>query len=60
LRKGSYITRFEEKVRAEGEILLKAVLNKKEDTYGTPKNIPNAVGGLLFVAQTQRRLTGPC
>ena len=36
----------------EGEKLLKGVLSKKEDMYGTLKNIPDAVEGLLSIAKT--------
>ena len=52
MRKDNYITSFEEKVRAEGEKLLRVVLSKKEDMYGTLKNIPDVVEGLLSIAKT--------
>ena len=50
--KDNYITSCEEKVRAEGEKLLRVVLSKKEDMYRTLKNIPNVVEGLLSIAKT--------
>ena len=52
MRKDNYITSFEEKVRAEGKKLLRVVLSKKEDMYGTLKNIPDVVEGLLSIAKT--------
>ena len=53
MRKDNYITSSEEKVCAEGEKLLRVVLSKKEDMYGTLKNIPDAVEGLLSIAKTE-------
>ena len=43
---------FKEKVHAESEKLLKGMLSKKEDMYGTLKNILDVVEGLLSIAKT--------
>ncbi|KAH0565909.1 hypothetical protein GP486_000689 [Trichoglossum hirsutum] len=50
LRKDSYITRFEEKVRTEGETLLKTVLSKKEDTADTEETYRSMLESLQTAA----------
>ena len=52
MRKDNYVMFFKEKVHAESEKLLKGMLSKKEDMYGTLKNILDVVEGLLSIAKT--------
>ncbi|KAH0544828.1 hypothetical protein FGG08_001057 [Glutinoglossum americanum] len=56
----SYIASFEERVQAEGKKLLKVILSRKEDMYGTLKDISDVAGGLLSVVKTQSKPASPC
>ena len=51
LRKDDYIISFEEEIRAEGENLLRVAAGRREDMYGTFRNMTSAPESLRSTAK---------